>query len=164
MRLAELLTVERIDTELPARDKDEALRAMARLLAHGVYPSAGSPESWSEERGKIDDVLRVLAEREAVASTGVGEGVAIPHGRLAGLTRFVGALGIRRGGVPFDAVDGQPASIFFALIGPDRAAGEHLKCLARISRALRDHAVRDRLLHADDPQRALQIVLEVDGG
>jgi PTS system nitrogen regulatory IIA component len=112
----------------------------------------------------IDEVQRVLAEREAVASTGVGDGVAIPHGRLPGLTKFVGALAIRREGVAFDAVDGRPASIFFGLIGPDRAAGEHLKCLARISRVLRDDAVRTRLLHAEEPEKALAIVLEVDGG
>lgn len=157
MRLAELLTVERIDTHLEARDKRDAIRAMAELLAQGIYPSAG------DGAPSVDEVERVLREREAVASTGVGEGVAIPHGRLPGLTRFVGALGIRREGVAFDAIDGRPASIFFALIGPDRAAGEHLKCLARISRALRDDTVRARLLGAGEAQRALDIVLEVDG-
>lgn len=157
MRLAELLTVDRIDTDLDARDKGDAIRAMARLLAHGLYPSAGG------EAPSVEEVERVLREREAVASTGVGEGVAIPHGRLPGVTRFVGALGIQKDGVAFDAIDGRPASILFALIGPDRAAGEHLKCLARISRALRDVAVREKLLGAAEPQRALDIVLEVDG-
>lgn len=157
MRLAELLTLDRIDTRLAARHKDGALREIAVLLADGLYPSADEPAP------SADDVYRVLAEREAVASTGVGEGVAIPHGRLPGVKRFVGALAIRREGVPFEAVDGRPASIFFGLIGPDRAAGEHLKCLARISRALRDEGVRARLLEAGDAQRALEIVLEVDG-
>ncbi|MDQ3035014.1 MAG: PTS sugar transporter subunit IIA [Myxococcota bacterium] len=163
MRLAELLTVERIDTDLSADDKGDALRAMATLLANGLYASASGPDDWGNKAPSVDDVHRVLAEREAVASTGVGEGVAIPHGRLAGLTRFVGALGIQREGVAFDAVDGKPAVILFALIGPDRAAGEHLKCLARISRALRDGAVRARILRASAPQDALDIVLEVDG-
>lgn len=158
MRLAELLTVDRIDTDLAVHDKDGALRAMARLLAAGLYPSG------SEAPPSADDVYRVLAEREAIASTGVGDGVAIPHGRLPGVTRFVGALGIHRRGVAFDAVDGRPASILFALIGPDRAAGEHLKCLARISRILRDDGVRARLREASDPARALAIVLEFDGG
>lgn len=158
MRLAELLTADRIDTRLTVPDKDAALRAMSRLIALGLYPSAGG------EAPTADDVYRVLAEREAVASTGVGDGVAIPHGRLPGVTRFVGALGIQRGGVAFDAIDGQPAQILFALIGPDRAAGEHLKCLARISRALRDDAVRAKLRDASDPGSALAIVVEVDGG
>lgn len=162
MRLAELLTVDRIDTHLAANDKDAALRAMARLLSEGLYPSAGGLEDLGAP--SVDDVHRVLAERESVASTGVGDGVAIPHGRLPGVTRFVGALGIQKHGVSFDAVDGKPASILFALIGPDRAAGEHLKCLARISRVLRDDAVRARLRNAEDPAKALSIVLETDGG
>lgn len=158
MRLAELLTVERIDTRLAARNKRDAIRAMAELLAQGVYPSAN-------ERGpSVDEIERVLRERESIASTGVGEGVAIPHGRLPGLTRFVGALALQKEGVAFDSVDGRPAFILFALIGPDRAAGEHLKCLARISRVLRDGSLRARLLAADEPQQALDVVLEVDGG
>lgn len=164
MRLAELLTVDRIDTHLAADDKDAALRAMARLLAEGLYPSAGALEDLGGRAPSVDDVHRVLAERESVASTGVGDGVAIPHGRLPGVTRFVAALGIQKHGVSFDAVDGKPASILFALIGPDRAAGEHLKCLARISRVLRDDRVRSRLRDAEDPAKALSIVLETDGG
>jgi PTS system nitrogen regulatory IIA component len=164
MRLAELLTVERIDTDLAADDKGEALRAMATLLAGGLYANAGGPDAWGNRAPSVDDVYRVLAEREALASTGIGQGVAIPHGRLSGLTRFVGALGIQREGVDFDAVDGRPTSILFALVGPDRAAGEHLKCLARISRVLRDDSVRARLLRAEDPRSVLDIVLEIDGG
>jgi nitrogen PTS system EIIA component len=156
MRLAEILTVERIDTRLDVSDKRSALRAMAALLARGVYPSAGA------EAPDAEEVERVLREREQVASTGVGEGVAIPHGRLRGVTRFVGALGIQPGGVAFDAVDGRPAAILFALIGPDRAAGEHLKCLARISRVLRDEGVRRRLLAAEGPQAALDVLLDFD--
>jgi PTS system nitrogen regulatory IIA component len=163
MRLADLLTVERIDTDLAVDDKGEALRAMATLLANGLYASASGPEGWGNRAPTVEDVRRVLAERESVASTGVGEGVAIPHGRLPGLTRFVGALGIQRDGVAFDAIDGRPASILFALVGPDRAAGEHLKALARISRVLRDESVRARLLRTTEPQAALDIVLEVDG-
>lgn len=156
MRLAELLTTERIQTTLHAPDKEGALREMARLLAYGIEAGEGGAPSAA-------DVHRVLAEREAVASTGMGEGVAIPHGRMPGLSRFVGALAIQSEGVAFDAVDGQPASILFALIGPERAAGEHLKCLARISRLLRDDRVRRRLLEAEKPEEALKIVLEVDG-
>lgn len=164
MRLAELLTVERIDTDLAAHDKGEALRAMATLLAGGLYANVGGPDAWGNRAPSVDDVYHVLLEREALASTGIGQGVAIPHGRLPGLTRFVGALGIQREGVDFDAVDGRPASILFALIGPDRAAGEHLKCLARISRVLRDDSVRARILRAEDPRSVLDIVLENDGG
>jgi PTS system nitrogen regulatory IIA component len=111
----------------------------------------------------IDDVRHVLEAREALQSTGVGSGVAIPHGRLGGLDRFVGALAIHHGGVEFEAIDGQPVSILFAVIGPERAAGEHLKCLARIGRLLRDDAVRARLHGAKSAEDALSIVREVDG-
>lgn len=156
MRLAELLTIDRVDTDLRAQDKREALVSLSRLLASGLDVEQAETE-------RVDNVHRILEARESLASTGVGEGVAIPHGRVPGLERFVGALAIRRAGVAFDAVDGRPASIFFALIGPDRSAGEHLKCLARISRVLRDESVRARLLQAEDPGRALDIVLEVDG-
>jgi PTS system nitrogen regulatory IIA component len=157
MRLAELLTVDRIDVRLAAHDKEGALRAIAHLLASGLDPSAGDPVP------TVAEVHRVLAEREAVASTGIGDGVAIPHGRLLGVTRFVGALAIRREGVAFQSIDGRPASILFGLIGPEGAPGEHLKCLARISRVLRDERVRARLLCAEEPRKALDIVLEVDG-
>lgn len=157
MRLAELLSSDRIDTSLAARDKEGALREMARLLTSGIHAGSG------ERAPSVEDVHRVLAEREAVASTGMGEGVAIPHGRMMGLTRFVGALAIQKGGVSFDAVDGRPASILFALIGPERAAGEHLKCLARISRLLRDESVRRRLRDAEGSEGALRVVIDADG-
>lgn len=154
MRLVDILSVDRIDTQLTARSKAEALSAMARLLTAGLDDGATpTPEV---------EVERVLREREALASTGVGSGVAIPHGRLAGATRFVGALAIDRDGVAFDAIDGKPALILFALVGPERAAGEHLKCLARITRVLRDDAVRARLLAAEDATRAMAIVAEAD--
>ncbi len=153
MKLSEILTLERIDTHLDAQDKPDVLRALSRLI---VREAAGATESPAE-------IEKVLDEREKLASTGIGDGVAIPHGRVAGLDHFVAALAIRREGVPFDAIDGRPASIFFAVVGPERAAGEHLKCLARIGRVLRDDAVRSRLLSATGPADALAIVTSADG-
>lgn len=155
MRLQEILDVERIDADFSADSKPAALSALAQLLSEGAT-GAGVQAS-------TDDVRRVLEAREALQSTGVGSGVAIPHGRLGGLDRFVGALAIHHGGVEFEAIDGQPVSILFAVIGPDRAAGEHLKCLARIGRLLRDDGVRARLVGAKSAEDALSIVREVDG-
>jgi PTS system nitrogen regulatory IIA component len=152
MRLSEILTLDRIDTQLDATDKPHVLRALSRLIARGECSAPSEPAS----------IERVLDEREKLASTGIGDGVAIPHGRVAGLDRFVAALAIRAEGVPFDAIDGRPASIFFAVVGPERAAGEHLKCLARIGRVLRDDAVRERLLSAKDASDALAIVTSAD--
>jgi PTS system nitrogen regulatory IIA component len=151
MRLSEILTLERIDTHLAATDKSDVLRALAQLIAR---ETSGGREPASIEK--------VLDERERLASTGVGDGVAIPHGRVAGLDHFIAALAIRAEGVPFDAIDGRPASIFFAVVGPEKAAGEHLKCLARIGRMLRDDAVRTRLLSAKGPADALEIVNQAD--
>jgi PTS system nitrogen regulatory IIA component len=155
MRLEEILDVDRIDADFTATSKHAALEALAQLLSEGAT-EAGA-------RASSGDVLRVLEAREAVQSTGVGSGVAIPHGRVWGLERFVGALAIHRGGVEFGAIDGRPVSILFAVIGPEKAAGEHLKCLARIGRLLRDDSVRARLQRATSPEDALSIVREVDG-
>lgn len=155
MRLGEILAVDRIDADFTATSKHAALEALAELLCEGLN-EAGATAS-------TVDILRVLEAREALQSTGVGSGVAIPHGRLGGLDRFVGALAIHHHGVEFEAIDGRPVSILFAVIGPEKAAGEHLKCLARIGRLLRDDSVRERLQRATSPEDALSIVREADG-
>jgi PTS system nitrogen regulatory IIA component len=127
------------------RTKSEALRRLALLLA----PAAGLVE---------DDVERVLAEREKLQSTGVGGGVAIPHGSIDGLEQQFGAVLLCPNGIDFDAIDGAPVSILFAVIGPKRAAGEHLKTLARVSRLLRDDEFRRRLLTAPSGRAAYDII------
>lgn len=160
MKLSEILSLERIDTHLSAMDKPEVLRALSALIAR---ERAATHEAGPDSGASAEAIARVLGEREALASTGVGDGVAIPHGRLPGLDHFVAALAIQRGGVPFDAIDGRPASIFFAVVGPERASGEHLKCLARIGRVLRDDSVRMRLLEAEQPADALAIVAAAEG-
>jgi PTS system nitrogen regulatory IIA component len=138
MRLSEILAPERVIHRLEARDKTGALRAIARAFA-GTDPRLDEAE-----------VLRVLLEREALASTGVGSGVAIPHGRLAALEGLVAALAVCPQGVPFDAIDGEPATILVAVLAPLRHTGDHLKALARVSRMMRDDAARARLLAAED--------------
>jgi PTS system nitrogen regulatory IIA component len=153
MKLSEILTLDRIDTHLDATDKSSVLHRLSKLIGEAVNGSVP---------GEASSIERVLGDREKLASTGIGDGVAIPHGRVAGLDHFVAALAIRREGVPFDAIDGRPASIFFAVVGPEKAAGEHLKCLARIGRVLRDDAVRSRLLSARDSADALAIVTSAD--
>lgn len=154
MHLAEILDADRIDASFSAVDKPAALDGMAALLAKGIV-RVGQPVS-------KDEVRRVLEARESLLSTGVGSGVAIPHGRIAGLDRFVGALAIQRSGVEFAAIDDEPVSILFSFVGPDGAAGEHLKCLARISRFLRGEEVRRRLFEATSPEAVLAIVRVAD--
>jgi PTS system nitrogen regulatory IIA component len=150
MRLADVLKVEAIQTDLDSGDKEDALRALARILA-------GSDQVLDE-----DTVYRVFSDRERLASTGVGSGVAIPHGRLD-IDHFQLAMAICREGVPFDSVDGEPARIFVALLGPRENPAEQLKMLARISRVLKDKAVRARLLAAETGQDALAILVEEEG-
>jgi PTS system nitrogen regulatory IIA component len=116
-------------------DKTSALHELAALLARGtVVPSA--------------TIERVLGEREALQSTGIGEGVAIPHGALSELDKQVAAVLTVPEGVEFQAIDDAKVNIFFAVISPKRASGEHLKTLARVSRLLRSKSFRQRLLSA----------------
>jgi mannitol/fructose-specific phosphotransferase system IIA component (Ntr-type) len=145
--LTELLTVDRIKIPLEAQTKDDLLRELVAVVAGNV----AAPEQ--------DDVLRAVREREAVLSTGIGHGVAIPHGKSAAVGGLRMAAG--RAAVPldFDALDGQPVSLFFLLVGPESAAGPHIKALSRISRLVRRDEVRERLVAAGTAEeffRALQ--------
>jgi PTS system nitrogen regulatory IIA component len=147
MRLVEVLNPEAIRTDLAAQDKDGTLRELARIFA--------------ESDGLLDAeaISRVFSDRERLASTGVGSGVAIPHGRLE-IEYFHAVMAICPRGVPFDSIDGEPARIFFAVLGPQKNPAEQLKVLARISRLLKDEAVRARLLSAPDRQAAFDILAE----
>jgi PTS system nitrogen regulatory IIA component len=104
------------------------------------------------------EVERVLAEREQLQSTGIGEGVAIPHGALPQLETQYASLLIMPEGVDFVAIDGLSVTILFAVIGPKRATGEHLKTLARVSRLLRSRGFRDRLVAAPDSMAAYELI------
>ena len=155
MVLTDILASERVGTSrgsLAPADKSAALRALARLLASGQSPAGEG------------DLFRVLEERESLQSTGIGDGVAIPHGALDGLDRQLAALLICPDGVEFDAIDSRPVHILFAVVGPKRASGEHLKTLARVSRLLRDAAFRERLLAATTGGEVFQLVKDAEEG
>jgi len=149
MRLSDHLTVDGITTDLSSDSKDGTLRTLARLIA----PSDGE---LSEE-----DAYRVLAERERLATTGVGSGVAVPHGR-ADVDKFSIGLGICREGCEFGALDGELTKIFVAVLAPEGRPAGQLKMLAKISELLRQPAVRERLLAAPDREAALQVLLDGD--
>ncbi|MBL8600754.1 MAG: PTS sugar transporter subunit IIA [Myxococcales bacterium] len=150
MRLSELLSEERVTVRLAAPTKEVALDAMASLLAQG------------QERLEVGlpAIVRVLRDREALASTGVGDEVAIPHGRLPGLPRLVAALALCPEGVDFDSIDRRPVRLFVAILAPERCPGDQLRALARVSKLLRDGRVRDRLHHAASAAEVLDIVRE----
>jgi PTS system nitrogen regulatory IIA component len=104
----------------------------------------------------------VLAEREKLNTTGIGEGVAIPHGKLAGLPRLYASFGVSRAGVDFSSIDGKPTQLFFALVAPENSAGIHLKALARISRLFRNPQFREAILLAPDSGRVYGLIAEED--
>ncbi|HXX67584.1 MAG TPA: PTS sugar transporter subunit IIA [Polyangiaceae bacterium] len=149
MRLTDLLTPDRVavrhnGTAHPL-DKAAALSALAEMLTVGTQVEASRAE-------------RVLVEREQLQSTGIGEGVAIPHGALPQLDTQHAALLIVPEGIEFAAIDGLAVNILFAVIGPKRATGEHLKTLARVSRLLRNREFRDSLLHVPDARAAFDLI------
>jgi PTS system nitrogen regulatory IIA component len=130
------------------RTKPEALQRLAELLAGN-----------GEGRLTVDTVHTMLSRREDTQSTGVGGGVAIPHAAMEDLEQIVGAVLLCPKPIPWEAIDGMPVSILFAVIGPRKAVGEHLKTLARVSRLLRDDAFRTRLVSAVDGAQAFQLIV-----
>jgi mannitol/fructose-specific phosphotransferase system IIA component (Ntr-type) len=148
--LTELLTVERIRIPLQARTKDELLVELVDVCARSHAIEDGA------------DVLRAVREREAVLSTGIGHGVAIPHGKSAAVSELRMAAGRSAAPVDFDALDGEPVSLFFLLVGPESAAGPHIKALSRISRLVRQDEVRQRLNAAATAEEFLQALQEAE--
>ena len=147
MKIMEILARDAVILDLGVRTKREALAEMAAALAK-VEPQI-----------EADRLLEVLLEREALQSTGIGEGVAIPHGKLAGLDRLVATFARSREGIDFESIDGQPTQHFFLLVVPERSGGQYLKALARISRFFRDAAFRQKLVEGetlDDLIRAIE--------
>src|SRR5512145_1195899 len=134
MKILDILDKDSIVTELKGASKKQVLEELIDALL--------------ERKPHLDreNLMRVLLERERLGSTGIGDGIAIPHGKLKGLKTILCAFGRSVKGVPFDSVDRKPVHIFFLLLAPEDSAGLHLKMLSRISRVLRDPAFRRKLL------------------
>ena len=150
MRLSELLSVSRIRVPLRAKDKEGVLRELVDLLVQ--QDGGAAPE----------EILGAILERERQFPTGIGYGVAVPHGK----TPVLSALGIVAGTalepVPYETIDGQPVRLFFLLAGPESQAGMHVKALSRISRLVRREGVRARLLEARTPQEFYRTLCEAE--
>lgn len=108
-------------------------------------------------------LLDTLLDRERLGSTGIGEGVAIPHGKVAGLSTLVASFGRAPQGIDFRAIDGKPTFLFFTLIAPENSAGAHLKALSRISRIFKNPAFRDAILQAGSPEEIFRLIEVEDG-
>ena len=150
MKVTDFLTVQSVIPALKSREKDAVLEEMAEWLVSS-HPQL--------ERSRV---LAVLQEREKISTTAIGEGVAIPHGKLAGVDRVLGAFARSSEGVDFASLDGEPTHLFFALIAPENAAADHLKALARISRLLKDEAFRSRLMGGETAEDLYSIIAEED--
>ncbi|HEX5726496.1 MAG TPA: PTS sugar transporter subunit IIA [Longimicrobiaceae bacterium] len=149
MLLTELLAPERVKVPLTGASKDDLLRELV-----GVLGEAGAVAD-------ADDVLRAVRRREEELSTGNG-GVAIPHGKTESVGGLVMAAGTTRGPVEFEALDGQPVRLFFLLVGPQSAAGQHLKALGRIARLARRDALRERLVEAASADEFMAVLAEAE--
>ena len=146
MKILDMLNLESITPALKAKDKAGILEEMATAMAKAA-------------RLPARDLLRALTDREQLGSTGIGDGIGIPHGKVKGLSSMVIGFGLSKRGVDFDSIDGRPTHLFFTLITPDQSTGLHLKLLSRISRILKNDGFKSRLMraaHAEDIYSIIQ--------
>ncbi len=164
MKITDILVREASILDLESTSKDDLLAELAGKLAQSQQAGGSSDSGAIAGMGIIDaeKLLGVLRDREALQSTGIGEGVAIPHGKMVGLERLVATFARSSSGVDFDSIDGQPTQLFFLLVVPEQSGGQHLKALARISRFFRDASFREKLLAAGDLDEIFRAIEEED--
>jgi PTS system nitrogen regulatory IIA component len=150
MKITDFLSAHAIIPDLAGQDKTAVLDELAQKFP--LVDAAMDPKR----------VLDALAEREKISTTAIGEGVAIPHGKLAGVDRVHAVFARSAKGVNFASLDGEPTHLFFALIAPEDGAADHLKALARISRLLKEPAFRARLLKAPSREELFAIIAAED--
>ncbi|MBN2049279.1 MAG: PTS sugar transporter subunit IIA [Spirochaetales bacterium] len=146
MNLKKILSLPVVSTDLPGNTKEEILENLVDILA---------------EAGKIEDrkaALRCVLEREEKMSTGIQEGVAIPHGKTDTLDELVACVALKKEGVDFKALDGKPSTIFILTLSPLNRTGPHVQFLAEISRLLNDRTKRERLLQAESREEMLDLL------
>jgi len=150
MKFNELINKDFIIPEFKGRTKKQVLEELVECLAQN-----------NVEINK-DELLKALLEREKLGSTGIGDGVAIPHGKLNGLDNIILLFGKSGEGIDFDAIDGKPVCLVFLLVAPADSAGLHLKALARLSRMLREKDFKNNLMTASDAEALLGIIIDKD--
>ena len=146
MKITDILAKHAIKIGVEATEKEDALKELVDVLAK------------VKDIGDKKAIVKALVERENLGSTGIGQGIAIPHGKTDRLGDLVAVLAISKKGVNFDALDGEPVYIFFLLVAPKDSAGPHLKALAKISRLLRDSYFCELLKHAKDEKEVYDII------
>jgi PTS system nitrogen regulatory IIA component len=147
--LTELLTPDRVVVPLAARDKAGII---AELTQHLVARSGGT----------FKEVLGAVEEREAVLSTGIGFGVAIPHARSSAVAELSVVCGVSPVPVPYDSIDGEPVRLFFLIVGPEASAGQHVKILSRIARLVRRENLRQALSEAGNANEFYETLVDAE--
>ena len=150
MKIMDFLNKKAIAVNLKSSDKEGVISELVDTLAK------------AEDIKSKEDLIKALLTRESLGSTGIGQGIGIPHAKSPNAKNLVAAFGLSQQGVNFDSLDGEPAHIFFLLIAPEESAGPHLKALARISRMLKDKYFREMLRKAKDEKEILRIIQEED--
>ncbi|RLB08152.1 MAG: PTS sugar transporter subunit IIA [Deltaproteobacteria bacterium] len=150
MKIIDILDKNCIIEELASQDKKGALEELVSVLVD------------NDRLKDKEKALQVLLEREKLGSTGIGDGIAIPHGKLKGIKGIICSFGRSKNGIDFQSLDGKPTHLFFLLLAPEDSAGEHLKALARLSRLLKDTQFRERLMEAKTKEEIYSIIAEED--
>ena len=145
MALSDLLPEDGVNADLAVSSRKQALQALSEVAAKYAPVKART-------------ILELVLERERLGSTGVGEGVAIPHARVDGIDTVYGVFARLRSPVDFDSVDGRPVDLIFMLLAPEHSSAEHLKALARVSRLLRREDMRERLRSAPDEDALIALL------
>ncbi len=152
MKISDILVPKAVLTDLKASSKIELIQEMVT-----AFVNAGAIDR--KYKAKI---VEVLMAREALGSTAIGQGVAIPHGKCEYVNKLIAGLGVSKKGIDFDSLDGEPAYIFFLLIAPADSAGPHLKALARVSHLLKEKYIRENLKNARDDKAILKLIAQED--
>ena len=150
MKIMDFLNKKAVTANIKAGDKEGVIRELVDLLAK------------ADDIKNKEELVKALLTRESLGSTGIGQGIGIPHAKSQSVKTLVAAFGLSQKGVNFDSLDGEPAYIFFLLIAPEESAGPHLKALARISRMLKDKYFRELLRKAKDDKEIVHIIQEED--
>jgi len=150
MRLSEILDAKNIIPDLKARDKKKALEELAECIVK-TRPSVDK-----------DSLVKVLLDRERLGSTGIGDGVAIPHGKFHGINEPIISFGRSIKGLDFESMDGQPVFLFFLLIAPENSASVHLKALARIAKILKNSSFRKMLMELPTREELHKAIIQND--
>ncbi|MFY9401892.1 MAG: PTS sugar transporter subunit IIA [Candidatus Omnitrophota bacterium] len=152
MQIMDFLSKKAIITDIKATKKEDVIKELVDALI----------EAGDVEKRARNKLIESLMSREALGSTAIGQGIAIPHAKSDSISKLVAAFGLSVKGVDFDSLDGEPAYIFFLLVAPQDSAGPHLKALARISRLLKDKYFRDTLRTCEDDKAIIRIITQED--